>query len=226
MPTNTPSELASLWGDYTIKSGQLTELGFGAGVRYNGISYADTGQFAGGSVLCGWRRRHPLYVKNWRFQLNVTNIADNIYVGSCSDADSMLLRRSTPRGGKRGLQMVGCLPALRPGGDAVKARSVRIWTAVHKWTSLVSTVFLLKKSDRRSNCRSATFALFSCPARRSRFREDGFIRAVSRNIHPRDEAILPLHEAPPKRRPDLIPRCLGLMDFIYHGSLSSIAYGV
>ena len=26
------------------------------------------------------------------------------------NADSMLLRRSTPRGGKRGLQMVGCLP--------------------------------------------------------------------------------------------------------------------
>ena len=42
VPTNTPSELASLWGDYTIKSGQLTGLGFGAGVRYSGISYADT----------------------------------------------------------------------------------------------------------------------------------------------------------------------------------------
>ncbi len=79
---------------------------------------------------------------NWRFQLNVTNIADNIYVGSCSTPTACFL--------------------------------------------------------------SATFALFSCPARRSRFREDGFIRAVSRNIHPRDEAILPLHEAPPKQRPDLI----------------------
>src|SRR5712664_4983495 len=42
VPTNTPSEIASLWGDYTFQSGPLTGFGFGAGVRYNGVSYADT----------------------------------------------------------------------------------------------------------------------------------------------------------------------------------------
>jgi iron complex outermembrane recepter protein len=33
VPTNTPSEMASLWADYTFQSGQLTGFGFGAGVR-------------------------------------------------------------------------------------------------------------------------------------------------------------------------------------------------
>ena len=81
---------------------------------------------------------------------------------------------------------------------------VRIWTAVHKWTSLVSTVFLVKKATVDRIAEAPRSRSFRVP-RRSRFREDGFIRAVSRNIHPRDEAILPLHEAPPKRRPDLMP---------------------
>ena len=84
VPTNTPSEIASLWGDYTFQSGPLTGFGFGGGVRYNGISYADT---ANSLVV-------PYYVlgdlalhyetKGWRFALNVTNITDHIYVGSCS----------------------------------------------------------------------------------------------------------------------------------------------
>jgi iron complex outermembrane receptor protein len=84
VPTNTPSEIASAWADYTFQTGPLAGFGLGAGVRYNGVSYADT---ANGLVV-------PYYVlgdlafhyevKNWRFALNVTNITDHIYVGSCS----------------------------------------------------------------------------------------------------------------------------------------------
>jgi iron complex outermembrane recepter protein len=86
VPTNTPSELASLWGDYTIKSGQLTGLGFGAGVRYNGISYADTANtLVVPSYVVGDAAIH-YDVKNWRLALNVTNIGDKIYVGSCQTA--------------------------------------------------------------------------------------------------------------------------------------------
>jgi iron complex outermembrane recepter protein len=86
VPTNTPSELASLWGDYTIKSGQLTGLGFGAGVRYSGISYADTANtLVVPSYVVGDAAIH-YDVKNWRFALNVTNIGDKIYVGSCQTA--------------------------------------------------------------------------------------------------------------------------------------------
>lgn len=84
VPTNTPSTIASLWGDYTFKTGPLTGFGFGAGVRYNGISYADTAnslvvpEYVVGDAAIHYE------TKNWRFAVNVTNIADKIYVGSCS----------------------------------------------------------------------------------------------------------------------------------------------
>jgi iron complex outermembrane receptor protein len=86
VPTNTPSELASLWGDYTFKSGPLTGFGFGAGVRYNGISYADTANtLVVPSYVVGDAAIH-YDVKDWRFALNVTNIGDKIYVASCQTA--------------------------------------------------------------------------------------------------------------------------------------------
>jgi iron complex outermembrane receptor protein len=84
VPTNTPSTMASLWGDYTFKTGPLTGFGFGVGVRYNGISYADTANtLVVPEYVVGDASIH-YEVKNWRFALNVTNIADKIYVGSCS----------------------------------------------------------------------------------------------------------------------------------------------
>jgi iron complex outermembrane receptor protein len=86
VPTNTPSEIASLWGDYTFQTGQLTGFGFGAGVRYNGISYADTANtLVVPSYVVGDAAIH-YEVRNWRFALNVTNIGDKIYVGSCQTA--------------------------------------------------------------------------------------------------------------------------------------------
>ena len=84
VPTNTPSEIASLWGDYTFQTGQLAGFGFGGGVRYNGISYADTANsLVVPAYVVGDATVH-YEVKNWRFALNVTNITDKIYVGSCS----------------------------------------------------------------------------------------------------------------------------------------------
>ena len=84
VPTNTPTTIASLWADYTFKTGPLTGFGFGGGVRYNGVSYADqTNLLAVPEYVVGDASVHYEY-QNWRFQLNVTNIADNIYVGSCS----------------------------------------------------------------------------------------------------------------------------------------------
>jgi iron complex outermembrane receptor protein len=86
VPTNTPSEIASLWGDYTFQSGQLTGFGFGAGVRYNGVSYADTANsLVVPAYVVGDAAIH-YEIKNWRFALNVTNITDKIYVGSCQTA--------------------------------------------------------------------------------------------------------------------------------------------
>ena len=86
VPTNTPSEIASAWGDYTFQSGPLSGFGFGAGIRYNGISYADTANtLVVPAYVLGDLAVH-YEVNNWRFALNVTNITDKIYVGSCQTA--------------------------------------------------------------------------------------------------------------------------------------------
>lgn len=84
VPTNTPREVANAWADYTFKSGLLTGLGFGAGVRYTGSSFADqlnTAMVPGYTL--GDAAVHYEW-NNWRFAVNVANIADKIYVASCS----------------------------------------------------------------------------------------------------------------------------------------------
>lgn len=84
-PVGIPSLLASLWGDYTFKSGLLTGFGFGAGVRYVGESYADqANQFVVPGRVLGDLAVHYDWGNNWRAQVNVTNIADTTYVASCS----------------------------------------------------------------------------------------------------------------------------------------------
>lgn len=88
VPTNTPSEIAALWGDYTFKSGWLTGFGFGGGVRYNGHSYADVAnQSEVPSFVVGDAALH-YEIDRWRFALNVTNIADKIYVAGCSSTSA------------------------------------------------------------------------------------------------------------------------------------------
>lgn len=82
-PTNTPSQLASLWGDYTFHTGALSGFGFGGGVRYVGKSYADNlnTQVVPDFVL-GDLAVHYEWDK-WRAAVNVTNITDKIYVSAC-----------------------------------------------------------------------------------------------------------------------------------------------
>ncbi|WP_407154429.1 TonB-dependent siderophore receptor [Bradyrhizobium sp. STM 3557] len=88
VPTNTPSEIAALWGDYTFKSGWLSGFGFGGGVRYNGHSYADAANtLEVPSFVVGDAALH-YEVDRWRFALNVTNITDKIYVAGCSSASA------------------------------------------------------------------------------------------------------------------------------------------
>ena len=86
VPTNTPSEIASVWGDYTFQSGPLAGFGFGAGIRYNGISYADTANslVVPAYVLADLAVHYEL--NNWRFALNVTNLTDKVYVANCQTA--------------------------------------------------------------------------------------------------------------------------------------------
>ncbi|RXT44796.1 TonB-dependent siderophore receptor [Bradyrhizobium betae] len=88
VPTNTPRQLASLWGDYTFREGALNGFGFGGGVRYVGSSFADTAnKLVVPSVVLGDLAVHYEW-QNWRAAVNFINIADTIYVASCSSASS------------------------------------------------------------------------------------------------------------------------------------------
>ena len=88
VPTNTPSQLASGWGDYTFQSGALAGFGFGGGVRYVGSSFADTANtMLVPSRVLGDAAVHYEW-QNWRLAVNVANIADKIYVASCSTANA------------------------------------------------------------------------------------------------------------------------------------------
>ncbi len=83
-PTNTPEQLASLWMDYTIKTGPLTGLGFGGGIRYVGRSFADQGNtLVVPDRVLGDAAVHYEW-DHWRAAVNVSNIADTTYVASCS----------------------------------------------------------------------------------------------------------------------------------------------
>ena len=86
VPTNTPQQFGSLWLDYTIPYGAFQGLGFGAGVRYVGRSFADPANtlrvpdFVLGDAAVHYDRDH------WRAAINVSNFTDEVYVGSCSSA--------------------------------------------------------------------------------------------------------------------------------------------
>ncbi|MCW6509200.1 TonB-dependent siderophore receptor [Lichenifustis flavocetrariae] len=86
VPTNTPQRFGSLWLDYTIPVGNFQGVGFGAGVRYNGQSFADPAntlrvpEFVVGDAAIHYERDH------WRAAVNVSNFTDEVYVGSCSSA--------------------------------------------------------------------------------------------------------------------------------------------
>ncbi len=83
VPTNTPDRVGSVWADYTLQSGPLAGLGFGGGVRYVGASFADTANtLAVPSHLVGDAAVHYEF-RNWRVAVNVTNITDETFVGSC-----------------------------------------------------------------------------------------------------------------------------------------------
>ncbi len=78
-----PKNSGTIGGDYTITTGALSGLGFGAGVRYVGEHYGDAAN--------EWKT--PSYTlvdaslhydfDYWRFQLNAQNLSDKEYVSAC-----------------------------------------------------------------------------------------------------------------------------------------------
>ncbi|SCY24837.1 TonB-dependent siderophore receptor [Microvirga guangxiensis] len=84
MPTGTPESFGSLWLDYTVQEGTFRGFGVGAGVRFVGESYADAANtltvpsYTVADAALHYER------DNWRVALNVSNLFDEVYVGSCS----------------------------------------------------------------------------------------------------------------------------------------------
>ncbi|QRM31669.1 TonB-dependent siderophore receptor [Microvirga sp. VF16] len=82
-PNVVPEILASGWLDYTVQDGPFKGLGFGAGVRYVGFSYADnenTLKVPAATVFDAGIR----YTRdNFTVALNVNNLFDNEYVSAC-----------------------------------------------------------------------------------------------------------------------------------------------
>lgn len=82
-PANVPENMANLWLDYTIPSGQFAGFGFGGGVRFVGDRYAldDNSIFLSSNTLFDAAIH---YEKGpFKAQLNLNNIADETYVAGC-----------------------------------------------------------------------------------------------------------------------------------------------
>ncbi len=91
VPVSTPRELASLWTDYTFREGVLSGFGLGGGVRYVGSSFANTANtLPVPAVVLGDLAIHYEWGDNWRAAVNFINVADTIYVVTCSSSDSCI----------------------------------------------------------------------------------------------------------------------------------------
>ncbi|NBF12808.1 TonB-dependent siderophore receptor [Pseudomonas sp. Fl4BN1] len=85
-PFNVPEHTASLWADYSFKSGELKGLGFGAGARYVGSSFGDDANTlrVPGYTLFDAMARYDL--ESWRLQLNGSNLLNNSYA-TCQNGE-------------------------------------------------------------------------------------------------------------------------------------------
>lgn len=79
-----PKHSASAGGDYTITSGALSGLGFGAGVRYTGKHYGDAPNLWETPSYTLFDAAVHYDFSNWRFQLNVQNVGDKEYISACN----------------------------------------------------------------------------------------------------------------------------------------------
>lgn len=96
VPVNTPQNFGSLLFDYTLQDGPLRGLGFGAGPRFVGASYASADNLYGvPSYVVGDAQVH--YQRGpWSASVNVSNITDLTYVASCQTTSACFygLRRT------------------------------------------------------------------------------------------------------------------------------------
>ncbi|SDP82926.1 TonB-dependent siderophore receptor [Phyllobacterium sp. OV277] len=82
-PTIVPKVTAAFWLDYTVDQGPLEGVNLGAGVRYQGESYANKSNTlkVPGATLFDAAIRYEK--DSWGVALNVTNLFDKAYVKGC-----------------------------------------------------------------------------------------------------------------------------------------------
>lgn len=85
-PMTTPEHQASLWGDYTIKEGMFNGLGFGAGLRLTGSSYADEQNTIKNKSSAFVDASIHFERDGTRLAINATNLFDK-QVANCSFGD-------------------------------------------------------------------------------------------------------------------------------------------
>ena len=88
VPVGTPEMVSSVFVDYTIPEGALRGLGFGAGERYVGASYAD--QLNQYRVPDYWLTDAGLHYERDGYRIAVTaqNLLDRTFVASCNTVSS------------------------------------------------------------------------------------------------------------------------------------------
>lgn len=94
VPTGIPSNLASLWADYTLQDGPASGLGGGLGVRYVGASYGNQANTykSQAYTLLDAAIHYDLGELSSKLagitaSVNASNLLDKDYVASCSGAD-------------------------------------------------------------------------------------------------------------------------------------------
>ncbi|WP_170937059.1 MULTISPECIES: TonB-dependent siderophore receptor [Rhodomicrobium] len=82
-PERIPEQLASIWLDYTFRTGMFKGLGLGAGVRYFGDTFGDAANLydVPSNTLVDAAIRYQW--DNWQLALNVLNVLDDDYIGTC-----------------------------------------------------------------------------------------------------------------------------------------------
>ncbi|CAE6801626.1 Ferrichrome outer membrane transporter/phage receptor [Paraburkholderia nemoris] len=85
-PNGSPTNMLSLWLDYTLHGGDYRGLGFGAGARYIGASYGDTANTfkVPSHFLVDAMVHYDL--RNWRFAINANNLFNREYIAYCNSA--------------------------------------------------------------------------------------------------------------------------------------------
>ncbi|MFM0648170.1 TonB-dependent siderophore receptor [Paraburkholderia bryophila] len=85
-PSGNPTNMASIWLDYTLHAGNLRGLGFGGGARYIGTTYGDAGNtFQVPSHFLVDAVVH-YDVRNWRFAVNANNLFNRQYIAYCTNS--------------------------------------------------------------------------------------------------------------------------------------------